>query len=503
MGLIEDLQKLGIKQGYDRYVVALEPVLEAMSRRGMPVSPGAYAKLRAELETLHREAFETMQTLVPGAQLPFTPKLGYKKPPKGVDTLPGYARRWFPLGDLNTREERWVKLAPWKPSIQALTRYAQAARHEVPRDWKTGKVTFDDDELTRLINKTRDWLYITVQRYRKLGMYVNNFLPNWEPAADARVHPIFYYDTGTGQLASRRPNVQNAPKHGDELQRELADKFRGCVEAPDGYQLVECDYKSFHVHTLAFEAQDAVLMRMARLDVHSFVTAHLLRLPGADACLAWDDEKLGAYLAGVKREHREVRDAKVKHAFLGYDNGMGYRKLYFQYREFFSSQGEAKRVMELFDSLFPRAREYRDRICRQAHEQGYLISRFGCIRWFWEVFKKRGKEWDGHGEDHEAALSFLTQNDAHCHLKEAMLRLEARGVLERAGCINTIHDSLLFLMPTSLVHSLVPEIAGEMERPSAVLVDPVVAPRGLSVPVSVSGGRAWNKMSDLSLNAVT
>jgi hypothetical protein len=498
MALLEDIARFGIGSGYKKYVLALEPVLRAMSERGLPVSPARYAVVKVELEQLHRDAEEAMQALIPIEVRPFTPKAGYKKPPKNVETAPGYVKKWFPLGDLNTREERWVKLGPWKPSHAGLIRYMTYMKHPVPRDWKTGAPTTDEDALERLARDTKDWLYTSVLTYRQIGTVLKNHVKNWEPHPDGRVHPVFYYDTGTGQLASRRPNVQNAPKHGVELKKKLADKFRSMVEAPPDHSLLEFDYKSFHVHTLAFEAQDPVLMRLAGLDIHSFVTAHFLRLPQHDQCYSWDDQTLAEYLARVKQEHKEVRDAKVKHAFLGYDNGMGYRKLFFQYREFFANQSEAKQVMGMFDTLFPRAKQYRERICKQAHEQGYLISRFGCVRWFWEVFKKKGNSWEGHGEDHEAALSFLTQNDAHCILKDTMLRLDAKGWMVRAGACNTIHDSIMFLPHVTLTPAAVEQIAQEMEEPCQILTDPIVAPGGLRVPVSVSVGKRWNEMRDLA-----
>src|SRR5690349_22854537 len=54
-------------------------------------------------------------------------------------------------------------------------------------------------------------------------------------------------------------------------------------------------------------------------------------------------------------------------------------------------------------------------------------SDLGCIRWFWEVFKWDGTKWVAGGDDSEAAVAFLPANDAFCHIKDAMRRLEAKG----------------------------------------------------------------------------
>jgi DNA polymerase I-like protein with 3'-5' exonuclease and polymerase domains len=504
LGLFKDLKDRGVHHGYEQYVVNLEPVLESMSRRGMPVPREAWEGTKAKLEDRREEIVKAMQALVPQDCLQHHPPKGYKRAPK--DTT-GMVERDF----VHTMDEdgspvmvsRWVKLKEWTPSPKNLITYIQyMARTQppprgklyvVPTSFKTLRPTTSELELTRLAKKTKDLLLEIVQEYREYSTVIDNHIKNWEPGPDGRVHPTFYYETGTGQLASRRPNVQNAPKH----KKETADLFRGMVKARPGHVILEFDYKSFHVHTLAFEAQEADLLRLARLDVHSFVTAHLLKLPDANVCLKWDDAKLGAYLAGIKKAHKEVRDAKVKHAFLGYDNGMGWRKLYNHYQEFFASQGEAKKVMELLDQLFPKSKTYRERICLVAHEQGYLLSRFGCIRWFWEVFKWEGGRYVSGGDDHEAALSFFTQNDAHCYLKDAVLRLQNMGALDRYGFMNTIHDSLMFECPVELKDEAISIVAREMEYPNQTLSDPMIAPEGLSVAVGVSVGEDWANMREV------
>jgi DNA polymerase family A len=250
------------------------------------------------------------------------------------------------------------------------------------------------------------------------------------------------------------------------------------------------------VQTLGFEARDEVMMRMGRLDIHSYTTANFLKLNSPERMIEMPDAELKEYLGWVKRNHKHTRDAQCKHALLGYNNGMGYRKLYSQYREFFSSQGEAKRAMETLDAIFPKSKAYREAIVQQAHDQGYLISRHGYIRYFWEVFRWQGGEWT-HGDDHEAALCFFTQNDAHGELKDRMLTIAERGLDEHYGMLNCIHDSIIFECPSELVLECRDTIKAIMEAPSQVLIDPVVAPNGLSVEVDIQGGPDWAHMTGL------
>lgn len=464
MNLLQDIDNMGLRSGYDRYVLALEPVLTAMSRRGIPVSPAEHKRVTAELEVELKRVEQAMQVLVPEEAKQLTK---WKK-------------------KINVQKV-------FKPSSKQLLAYMKFRGHPVPRAFRTEKETTAELELRRLAKSTRDSLYNAVVEYREIQTLLRNHVANWAPGPDGRVHPTFYYETGTGQLGARRPNSMNAPRH----KPNQGDIFRSMIVAREGHTLVELDYKSFHVQTLAFEARDPDLLRLGKLDIHSFLTAHFLRLPNANALgTIRDNQELAQELQAIKKAHKATRDAKVKHALLGYNNGMGYHKCYYQYMEFFDGQNEAKRIFELLDSLFPRAKAYRKRICDLAHSQGYLVSRFGCIRWFWEVYKWAGGEW-AWGDDHEAALSFLTQNDAHCTLKEAMLRCRLNGWDTDYGLINPIHDALMFECRDELLGVAVPAIAAEMERPSAVLVDEEVAPAGLSVEVGVSVGKSWNRMVEV------
>ncbi len=494
MGLFTDLRDRGLWEGYSRYVVAMESLLAAASRRGLPVSAERHAEVSGELRTRRDALFVDMQAAVPDEVKQL--KVYKRKPP--------------------------VRL-PFRPSKKALVRYMNFRNHRVPRHWKSQKETTAEDELRRLYRETNDPLYGYVLGYRDAQTMLSNHLHNWRPGADGRVHPTFY-NTATGQLEARRPNTMNAPRH----KPTQGNLFRSIVQARPGHTLLSFDYRGFHALYLAWESGDKDFERVVRLDVHSYLTAHFLRLPDCEQCLGWPDDDLRDYLARVKREYGAIRDAKVKHALLGYNNGMGWRKLFFQYRDFFDKQAEAKRLLELLDALFPRAAAFRRRIVEQAHEQGYLVSKFGCLRYFWEVKQWRGAparavakdglvtcgvevhwkkcEWRGtkedfkahweqkhawcHGDDAEAAISFVQQNHAHCHLKGVMLKLDVGGWLERAGFATPIHDDLTFECPDALVEEAVPYIRAAMEAPNPTT--------GLSVGVDVKAGRTWNNMSLVS-----
>lgn len=480
MSLITVLKNKGIYRGYHDHIVRLEPILDAMSRRGMPVNAEAFATVEAQLKADMERLTAEMQALVPDEVKQW--KI-YKKEPKQKEGV-------------QLRDGVYMRPLPWKPSNKALIRYIRHRGHTVPKDFKTKKETTNALEVKRLARSTGDALYRKILEYRKAQTVLSNHIENWRPGADARVHSTFYYDPATGQLSSRRPNVQNAPKHDDPEFGGYAKIFRSMIKAEPGHTIIEFDFKSFHAQTLAFESADPDYLRLARIDIHSYLAARLVNDPDFDRCLAWDDDKLSAYLGGIKKKHKFVRDKKAKPCILGYGFGMGANHLYDANKESFESKKDAKDVITALDNSFPITKAWRDAIRHKAHEQGFLISRWGYVRYFWEVFRYDHGEWRP-GDDSEAAIAFLPANSAFGQIKDAILRCNALGYLERYRFINTIHDSLLFEVPNNLLDECAHNVKLEMERPSTVLIDPTVAPNGLSVEVEVSAGPDWSSLKGI------
>ena len=413
---------------------------------------------------------------------------------------------------------RWCRLQPFVPSGGSngqLVRYMKFRGHPVPRDFKKDIETTAKVELERLAKRTKDPLYNKSLQYREFEKMKSTYVDGWKPSdvveygmldspvvvGIGRVHTTFTFRPATGQLSSRGPNIQNAPKHeGQRAVPGLAGAFRRIVEARPGHRIVTFDYKSFHALTLGFEAGDLTYMRMARLDIHSFLTAHMLKLEGCDNLLARSDDELREYFRWLKSDKDRLftRDFKAKRAILGYGFGLGYRKLYDMNQEAFTRQAEAKRTIEMLNHAFPKTAQFRNTIRMRAHRDTFLLTRHGCIRHFFDVY-----HWDSRygtnrpGRDSEKAIAYLPANDAFGHIKDAMLRLEESGWNERANFFNQIHDDLHFEIPDTIFDEAVPAILAEMVKPSEILVDPVTAPGGLQCAVEVKVGQTWEKMEEL------
>lgn len=498
--IFADLRAHGLEASYERHIVRLHRVLRAVSERGIPIDRDAQQKFRAELEQAKERAFAEMQELVPDGLKPAKP---YKRDSEAM-------RRMAQGGKWERRTidgvERWCRIEPFRPSPVQLKAYMRHRGHRVPHLPGESKESTFKLGLQRLWVETGDPLYAKVLEYREIEKMASAYL--WPCGDDGRVHATFTFAPATGQISARRPPVQTGPN--PKKMGRLAERFRSIIAAPPGHLIVEFDYKSFHVLTLGFEARDPDYMRMARIDMHSFVAAtRLLRVEREDELLALPDEELKERLrwwrksdrtweiSGRPRTFAFVRDERAKPSILGYGFGLGARKLFEMNRESFSTLAEAKAVLDALNGLFPRTARFRDEIRALAHKQGFLKSRYGYVRYFWNVmtWDAKARRWRS-GEDSEAAVAFLPANDAFGIKKEAMLRLEEGGWNERARLINEIHDALLFEIPKNCLEEAIAAILGEMERPSETLVDPETAPEGLWCEVSVAAGPNWGRMSE-------
>lgn len=564
--------------GYRRLCAELWPILHSASRRGIPVNREKMLRFLDSVVGRQREMGKQIQRMIPDELMPVKQKVGLKKQPK--DTT-GYVMRDFVIesetvrckcfrvkktnveywltvtgAEINEKdgklrapdpdcialcdngwvthaehtETRWCKLEAFNPNSPVqMKRYAAFHNHKIPRN-KEGKIAMDKWALEQMERATRDPLYPATRSYRQFEK-MTAYAIGWMPHGDGRAHPEFSYFPATGQISSFNPNAQNVmslSKYG-----VLAEEFRDGVEAPDGFVIIELDLKSFHAQTLGFEADCPEYIRLAKIDVHSYVACAMLKVAHVDECLDWDDEELRAWLKWYRKNYtcpdgtpfQKIRDERAKVGVLAFGLGQGAGSLFTSNRDSFlpdwyllgwddprrtlydadhrraDREGlkAAENVHAALNERFPKLKHYRETMPLVAKQNGNkLISRYGCVRWFWDIqhFDARKKEMV-RGGDWEKAISFFVQNDGHGYLKYALLRLHVDGLLERYGFINTIHDSVVFCCPKDLVEECVVNVKAELERPSEVLMFDDGS--GLSVECEAKVGRTWGKMEEITV----
>jgi hypothetical protein len=276
------------------------------------------------------------------------------------------------------------------------------------------------------------------------------------------------------------------------------------VAAKEGKILTEWDYKSCFVITLGFLAGDTNYVRLGRLDMHSFVTGHVLKLWDGPSIMHESDDELRARFKWLKAnpKWKHVRDARVKHAILGIGNGLKAKGLFEKHMEDFGTIKEAQKMLDVAEFLFPKVFAWHKTIQQKAHEQTYLRTDFGHIRRFYEVWRWDHKKgcW-GHGDQAEQAISFTLSNIAFGHIRENMKTLDRMGLAAKYGMCNNVHDSLMFHFPASMLEEHVAELYPVLSAPSKVLRDPVMAPDGLWIDVECNAGPNWADMKEVKYEA--
>jgi uracil-DNA glycosylase family 4 len=494
--------------GYVGQVQQVRPILAGMERRGLPVDDAMRLGLDGEFDLAQQELLSTLDSRFPDEARSIHPKEGYKKTPKD---LTGLVTRTFTITVVDANGEpststldRWCRAEPFSPnSSHQLIRYMKAKGHKVPKSREQDAEGNDKDTtakhlLVRLANRSGDNFYLKVIEYRELSKMRGTYIDGFAPHADGCVHTTFTFDTGIGQLSSRNPNIQNFPKHG-----RLASAVRRMIAAQPGHILTEWDYKSCHVLTLGFLAEDSNYIRCARLDMHSIVTGHKLGLWHALELLRdHDDAYILAKCKWLKSnpEWRHIRDARMKHAILGIGNGLKARGLYEKHMEDFSSQRDAQSFLDVAEELFPKVFAWHKQVQQLAHDQQHLKTQYGHMRRFYEVFTWNYKKAAyGHGDQAEEAISYWLSNIAFGYIREHLKELGRLGLDSKYGLCNNVHDSLVFHFPAELLDEHIREVYPVLIAPSKVLRHPTIAPDGLWIDAELNAGRNWGEMEEVDI----
>lgn len=551
--LIPEMKTTGVWNSYVCHITELNKVLDAASARGLGFDQKGAEKLSGELGAEMKEVLGKMRAICPDEVRLSKQKDGYAKPPK--DTT-GMVERDFTVnekvyseyridckscikstGVLKSGKQckkcegsgqrikkvwektqkgkevvvtRWCSLKPFVPSNKQLIRYMECKGHSVPKHARTSRPTTDERAMKLLTTRTKDPMYPLVTEYKGIEKLKSSYVDSWKPYADGRIHTTFGFHPSTGQLNSRDPNVMQLPKH-----KDIADRFRQLVIAPRNKWIVELDYKSFHAMTCGFEAEDEDYIRIARIDLHSYLTAAMMKQP---ADLRWGDKKLIEYLGEIRKEYSQFRDTNAKRAGLSYQFGATGYLLWQMNREVYAKQRDADEAVDWINSLYPKQVVYRNRIVDEAFLRKHLKTRYGYIRWFWDAKKwdpkKRTHVW---AEDAKKAIAYRPANDAHAMMKERMLYLaglptiafKPKGMwgfgpaldkphfkcsdfLEQCGFLMPYHDALIFEMDAKGMDKRIEIIKSVMEAPDPLLRNSV-CPDGLSVAVDVKIGTNLGK----------
>src|ERR1035437_3664130 len=390
-----------------------------------------------------------------------------------------------------------------------------AEDYDVPVSLKTKKETTAKGELEEMFINTGDPVLERVVRIRSYDTNITNFIPNWKPAKDGRVHTTWGFTAPSGQFDARRPNILNCSKH-----TEFGNEFRGIIEAPKGRVFVEFDKKSFHVGTLGYCANDKSYIRFSQIDPHSILGSYIdPSVIGGSISLKWSDSEIKEAAAKFKKlckihkskdpQHNvDVRQELAKPTVLGNQLELGPKKLQRQNRRFIEyiykrqrlagggTGLSAEELQNMIAGLFPKEQIYKAQIKEKAHIEKFLVNEFGRIQFFYDVFnfsysKKMGKWTKKDGDGARDPIAFRVQSTAFGLITEEILEMERQGLCEEYQFCNTIHDSVLFVPEESKLDTCIEAVYKIMNQPCKKLTNDATGPEGLKIGVEVAVGKNW------------
>jgi DNA polymerase-1 len=295
-------------------------------------------------------------------------------------------------------------------------------------------------------------------KYRELNKMRSTYLlpmANLVNKETGRLHTSFNQTgTATGRLSSFEPNLQNIPIRG-----EWGKRIRKGFIAEDGFLFLSADYSQIELRILAYLAQEENLIQAFEKeeDIHMNTAKALFKT--------------------------EVVDENLRRMAKAVNYGIIYGMSEFGLAEGMRiSREEAKRFMTEYFNLYPKVKEWRERIITETRERGYTRTIFGRIRPIPEILSNNKTEQE---LGQRLAINTTVQGSAADIIKKAMVEIDAE--LERkgfkGGILVQVHDELLLEIEEERVEEARRIIQEKMSG---------VVSFGFPLAVNIGIGRNWD-----------
>jgi DNA polymerase I len=297
-----------------------------------------------------------------------------------------------------------------------------------------------------------------ILEYRTLTKLVGTYidaLPALVNPRTGRLHTTFQQAVAaTGRLSSSDPNLQNIP-----IRSEIGRKIRHAFVADPGYQIVSADYSQIELRVLAHFCEDPAFLDAFRT--------------GADIHRRTAAEVFGVAEATVSDEQRRIAKA--------INFGLVFGQTDFGLAQVLRiPRAQAHEYIQSYFQRYARVRSHMDAMIAEARRTQVVSTLLGRTRALPEINAKRPQE---RNYAERIARNTPIQGSAADILKLAMLRV-ARGLpkFPQVRLLLTVHDELVFEVPSSEVEVFCPWVKAEMEAAYQLRV-PLV--------VEVGSGPSW------------
>jgi len=286
---------------------------------------------------------------------------------------------------------------------------------------------------------------LEIRKLAKLASTYIDALPSLVHPDTGRIHTRWGQATAaTGRLASSDPNLQNIP-----IRTELGRKIRRAFVAPPGHELVSADYSQIELRVLAHLSEDPVLIEAFRNaeDIHARTAREIFGLGAAE----------------ISAEHRR----RSKAVNFGVIYGQGEQGLA---KSLGITRAEAGEFIAAYFRRYQGVREFMQKTLTEARQTATVRTLLGRLRRVPDILTHhQGRR----AAAERVAMNTPIQGTAADLLKLAMLKL-ASPVTPGTRMILTVHDELVFEVPTAEVETALVLIKERMESIYSLAVPLVV-----------------------------
>lgn len=281
----------------------------------------------------------------------------------------------------------------------------------------TNNITIKQESLNNLSQQAQE----IVDQVRKYNSLLYNIIKGVEDNIINDRLPInaLICGTETGRLATVNPNVQNFPRSG----------FRHIFKARKEHMFIKADFAAQELRMAAALSSEKVMLEAFNkgIDLHALMAAKLNNMTIEDFTTQPKD--------WIKSERQ-----KAKAANFGFLYGMGAKKFVILAKNNYGielTEKEAEIIKNKFWQTYPILKRWCDEERIRCNKRGYALTKGGRKRFFADVSK-------GYCEKINTAV----QGSCAEVLLETMLALpdDLKGYL-----VNTVHDELVFEVPTHII----------------------------------------------------
>ena len=301
-------------------------------------------------------------------------------------------------------------------------------------------------------------------RMGSIDTMLSSFILPLQKLADhnSRVHCSLNFNTETGRLSSRRPNLQNQPA----LEKDQY-KIRDAFTCEPGNMLIVADYGQLELRLMAhmtncksmidaFKSGGCFHSRTA-VGMYPHVQA---AVDSGEVLLEWDYSKGQPKVPLVKDQFgSERRKAKTLNFSIAYGktpHGLS--------KDWGISVEEADAQLQLWYADRPEVKAWQKKTIRDARRTGATRTLCGRYRTLNDITsRQRGKR--GHAE--RAAINTPIQGGAADIVMLAMVKINKSPLLQKLGyqLLLQIHDEVILEGPEEHVEEALAEVRRCMEQP--------------------------------------